>query len=224
MTGTYPELQMIHELVDQVNAVIDGEIVAFDADGQELVRGPAAADEPARTSGRSRASRSTIPVALVVFDLLWLDGHDTTELTLEERRELLELVVEQDHRLQVVTHVDGEGKAFVARRAGARPRGRGRQATRARRTCPGGAHPTGARSSSRNTQDCVILGWTPGQGGRAGSFGALLVGALDDGELDLDRAGRHGVHRQRRSTSSARRSQPLERDDPADRRSRARQP
>ena len=40
----------------------------------------------------ARVAKS-IPVALVVFDLLWLDGHDTTRLTLEERRELLELVV-----------------------------------------------------------------------------------------------------------------------------------
>jgi bifunctional non-homologous end joining protein LigD len=29
----------------------------------------------------------------------------------------------------------------------------------------------------------VILGWTPGERGRAGSFGALLVGAYIDGEL-----------------------------------------
>jgi bifunctional non-homologous end joining protein LigD len=29
----------------------------------------------------------------------------------------------------------------------------------------------------------VILGWTPGQGGRTGSFGALLVGAIDDGSM-----------------------------------------
>jgi bifunctional non-homologous end joining protein LigD len=28
-----------------------------------------------------------------------------------------------------------------------------------------------------------VLGWTPGKGGRAGSFGALLVGALVDGDL-----------------------------------------
>ena len=27
----------------------------------------------------------------------------------------------------------------------------------------------------------MIVGWTPGQGGRSGSFGALLVAALDDG-------------------------------------------
>ena len=33
-SSTYPELRMVHELVDQVNAVVDGEIVAFDADGR----------------------------------------------------------------------------------------------------------------------------------------------------------------------------------------------
>ena len=31
-----------------------------------------------------------------------------------------------------------------------------------------------------DTQDCVILGWTPGQGGRGTSFGALLVGATNE--------------------------------------------
>jgi bifunctional non-homologous end joining protein LigD len=34
-----------------------------------------------------------------------------------------------------------------------------------------------------NRQDCVILGWTPGQGGRGSTFGALLVGAYRDGKL-----------------------------------------
>ena len=29
----------------------------------------------------------------------------------------------------------------------------------------------------------MILGWTPGQGGRSGTFGALLVGAYDEDEL-----------------------------------------
>ena len=60
----------------------------------------------------ARAAK-TIPVSLVVFDLLWLDGRDTTGLPLEQRRELLELITEQDHRLQVTTHVDGDGMAFA---------------------------------------------------------------------------------------------------------------
>ena len=32
-------------------------------------------------------------------------------------------------------------------------------------------------------QDCVVLGRTPGEKGRADSFGALLVGAYKDGKL-----------------------------------------
>ncbi len=108
----------------------------------------------------ARAAK-TIPVSLVVFDLLWLDGHDTTGLALEQRRELLELICETDHRLQVVTHVEGEGTAFVetahslglegvvAKRLGSR-------------YVPGQRSPDWRKIKLRNTQDCVILGWTPG--------------------------------------------------------------
>ena len=125
---------------------------------------------------------SRIPVALVAFDLLWLDGHDLTDLALEQRREPLETIVEQDHRLQVVTHVDGGGTAFaevaeglglegvVAKRIGSKYQ-------------PGRRSPDWRKIKLTDTQDCVILGWTSGQGGRSGTFGALLVGAYDDGKL-----------------------------------------
>jgi bifunctional non-homologous end joining protein LigD len=48
---------------------------------------------------------------------------------------------------------------------------------------PGRRSPDWRKIKLTNTQDCVILGWTPGQGGRSGSFGALLVGAFEDGKL-----------------------------------------
>jgi bifunctional non-homologous end joining protein LigD len=35
----------------------------------------------------------------------------------------------------------------------------------------------------RDTQDCVILGYTPGERGRSATFGAVLVGAYDGGTL-----------------------------------------
>src|SRR5262245_60617087 len=177
----YPELHMIHELVDQVNAVLDAEIVAFDEDGKNSFE---ALQQRMNLSNEREIKRisSKIPVALVAFDLLWLDGNDLTGLALEDRRELLETIVEQDHRLQVVTHVDGEGKDFVevARKLGL-------EGVVAKRT--GSRYQVGRRSPDwrkiklTNTQDCVVLGWTPGQGGRSGTFGALLVGAYDEGEL-----------------------------------------
>jgi bifunctional non-homologous end joining protein LigD len=181
VTDKYPELRMVHELVDQVNAVLDAEIVAFDEDGRNSFE---ALQQRMNLSNEREIKRISgkIPVALVAFDLLWLDGRDLTGLALEQRRELLETIVEQDHRLQVVTHVVGGGTAFadvarglglegvVAKRIGSRYQ-------------PGRRSPEWRKIKATNTQDCVILGWTPGQGGRSGTFGALLVGAYDDGDL-----------------------------------------
>jgi len=181
VTDKYPELRMIHELVDQVNAVIDAEIVAFDEEGKNSFE---ALQQRMNLSNEREIKRISgkIPVALVAFDLLWLDGHDLTGLGLEERRELLETIVEQDQRLQVVTHVEGGGKGFVEV-----ARGLGLEGVVAKRTGsryqPGRRSPDWRKIKLTNTQDCVILGWTPGQGGRSGTFGALLVGAYDDGEL-----------------------------------------
>lgn len=177
VTAQYPELHMLHELIDQVNAVIDGEIVAFDADGKNSFEALQQRMNLSKPREIDRA-RKSIPVSLVVFDLLWLDGHDTTGLKLEERRELLDLIAEQDERLQVVTHIEGDGVAFTHAAGGL-----GLEGVMAKRL--GSTYLPGKRTDAwrkikfRNTQDCVIVGWTPGQGGRAGTFGALLVAALD---------------------------------------------
>ncbi len=71
---------MIHELVDQVNAVIDGEIVAFDADGRNSFE---VLQQRMNLTGEREIARAAkqIPVALVVFDLLWLDGRETIGLS-----------------------------------------------------------------------------------------------------------------------------------------------
>jgi bifunctional non-homologous end joining protein LigD len=181
VTTQYPELKDLHELVDQVNAVVDAEIVAFDEDGKNSFEALQQRMNLMNERDIKRAAQK-IPVAMVAFDLLWLDGRSTVDLGLEQRRELLDAVVETDDRLQVVTHVEGEGKRFVEV-----AKGLGLEGVVAKRT--GSRYQTGRRSPDwrkiklTNTQDCVILGWTPGQGGRAGTFGALLVGAYDDGKL-----------------------------------------
>jgi bifunctional non-homologous end joining protein LigD len=181
VTDAYPELHMIHELVNQVNAVIDGEIVAFEPDGRpsfELLQ----QRMNLKNEREIKRMSKQIPVTLVAFDLLWLDGRELIGLTLEERRELLEGVVERDDRLEVVTHVEGEGKAFVEaarklRLEGVVAKKKGSKYEPGRRT------PNWKKIKLTNTQDCVILGWTRGEGSRGQTFGALLVGAYVDGDL-----------------------------------------
>jgi bifunctional non-homologous end joining protein LigD len=181
VTYQYPELHMVHELVDQVNAILDGEIVAVDAEGKASFE---VLQQRMNLQNEREIKRvsAQIPVSYVVFDLLWLDGRDTVGLALEERRELLELVVEEDRRLQLMTYVDEEGKGFVEQ-----ARKLGLEGVVAKRKgspyVPGKRSPDWRKIKLISTQDCVILGWTPGQGGRSGSFGALLVGAYDGGKL-----------------------------------------
>jgi bifunctional non-homologous end joining protein LigD len=161
--------------------VIDGEIVAVDAEGKNSFEALQQRMNLRNEREIKRVSK-TMPVSLAVFDLLWLDGKDTTGLPLEQRRELLNLIVEEDERLQLMAHADGEGRAFTeqARRLGlegvvAKRKGSRYQAGR--------RSPDWRKIKLTTTQDCVILGWTPGQGGRSSSFGALLLGAYDGGEL-----------------------------------------
>ncbi|MGZ4113907.1 MAG: non-homologous end-joining DNA ligase, partial [Actinomycetota bacterium] len=181
VTDTYPELHMIHELVNQVHAVIDGEIVAFDADGRPSFE---TLQQRMNLKNDREIKRMTkqIPVTLVAFDQLWLDGEELIGLKLEERRELLDGVVERDERLEVITHVEGEGKAFVEAARNLRLEGVVAK-KKGSKYQPGRRTPDWKKIKLTNTQDCVILGWTKGEGSRGQTFGALLVGAYVDGEL-----------------------------------------
>jgi bifunctional non-homologous end joining protein LigD len=180
-TATYPELGRVYRRISAVNAVLDGEIVATDDQGQtsfELLQ------QRMNLAGRSEIERirKKIPVELVVFDILWLDGEDLTKLPLSERRDLLQSVVLEDKGIRLVYWVPDEGINFY--RAAKKHGLEGVIAKRATsRYQPGRRSEDWRKIKILKIQDCVILGWTPGQRGRSEVFGALLVGAYSDGEL-----------------------------------------
>ena len=180
MTAQFPELIDLHRQLAARNAVIDGEIVALDRDGRPSFermqdRFHRTPDELARHKGR-------VPVQFLAFDLLWLDGQSLLELPLVERRaRLVEVLVEtRDIRLSQV--VEGAGTAFfeqvkalklegiVAKRAASPYR-------------PGARSPDWRKIKALCLQDCVIVGWTPGKGGRAATLGSLLLAVYDGGRL-----------------------------------------
>src|SRR5207247_4880469 len=78
VTTQYPELHMIHELVDEVNAVMDGEIVAFDEDGKNSFDALQQRMNLANEREIKRIAKQ-IAVALVAFELLWLECRNVTE-------------------------------------------------------------------------------------------------------------------------------------------------
>ena len=180
MTGQFPELIDLHRQLAARNAVVDGEIVALDRDGRPSFermqdRFHRAPEELARNKGR-------VPVQFIAFDLLWLDGEPLLDLPLTERRaRLAEVLVEtRDVRLSQVVH--GRGVDFFEQ-----ARGLGLEGVVAKRAAspyrPGTRSHDWRKIKALRRQDCVIVGWTPGQGQRGTTLGALLLAVSDGGRL-----------------------------------------
>jgi bifunctional non-homologous end joining protein LigD len=180
-TSQFPELADLHRQLAARNAVVDGEVAALDGQGrpsfelmQDRFHRPAA--ELLRDSGR------IAPVQFLAFDLLWLDGRPLLELPLSERQRLLAEVLVEHRTVQRSRPVAGQGVAFFeqARQLGLE----GVVAKRAGSTYqPGRRSPDWRKIKAVQQQDCVIVGWTPGQGNRAATLGALLVAVMGDDGL-----------------------------------------
>jgi bifunctional non-homologous end joining protein LigD len=189
ITPRYPELRELGRALAGHEAVLDGEVVAFDADGRPSFQ---------RLQGRMHLTSEHVvrrlaasePVAYILFDLLWLDGHSLMGLSYAERRErLLGLGLNGTRWQTPASHV-GDGAAMLdASRANGLE---GIIAKRLDSTYSPGRR-TGAWVKVKNVRetDVVIGGWLPGEGKRGGRLGALVVGYHEDGELRY--AGRVGT-------------------------------
>ncbi len=192
ITSHYPELRRLAEELGAREAVLDGEIVAFDEDGQPSFE---------RLQGRMNlASEAAVrrrmgdtPVTYLAFDLLYLDGRSLVDLPYTERRERLEELHLDGAHWQTPTYHRGEGKALLDL-----TEQRGLEGLVAKRL--DSRYVAGRRTRAwlkvKNTrsQDFVIGGWLPGQGRREGTLGAILVG-YNEGEGEEARlryAGRVG--------------------------------
>jgi bifunctional non-homologous end joining protein LigD len=180
-TATYPELHRVYRRINALNTVLDGEIVATDDRGHtsfELLQQRMNLASPSEIE----RIRKKIPVEMVVFDVLWIDGEDVTGRPLSERRARLKELVMEDAGLRMIYWVEGDGLAFY--QAAKKLEMEGIIAKRASsRYQPGRRTDDWRKIKILQTQDCVVLGWTPGQGGRADSFGSLLVGAFIGAKL-----------------------------------------
>ena len=188
-TGRYPEVAPLAEGAPRM--VLDGEVVALDAAGrpsfERLQSRMHLASEPA-----VRRRMGDIPVTYVIFDLLWIDGHSTLALPYSDRRRLLAGLELDGPAWRTPAHREGDGTAL--KRA---TEEQGLEGIVAKRL--GSPYEPGRRSSAwikiknQCVQELVIGGFTPGGGGRGGSFGALVVGVYEPGGGGLRYAGKVGT-------------------------------
>jgi len=180
ITKTYPELAKLHDRVVAVDAIVDGEIVAMDKGRPSFERLQSRINLQ-NPHDVARAVKE-IPVTFIAYDILYMDGRSLLKVPLEERKELLEAAIVPADWLQVSPHVEGEGttlfeaakaqqlEGIVAKKLGGTYR-------------PGRRAKDWLKIKTVMDADLVIGGWSPGEGNRSSTFGALIVGAYEDDGL-----------------------------------------
>ncbi|MFB6991355.1 non-homologous end-joining DNA ligase [Streptomyces sp. NPDC056178] len=174
VTVTYPELQTMGGFLRGSGVVLDGEVVALDPAGRPdfgLLQRRMGVANPRRATHLARE----IPVHLMIFDVMFLDGRLLLDPSYRERRQILSGLGLAGphwstpaslhwHGAQAWDAVVREGlEGLVAKRLSSP-------------YMPGARSPHWRKTKRVETVDIVIGGWTQSRGAPRGLPGAVLVG------------------------------------------------
>ena len=180
-TSRYPEVRELGRALGARRIVLDGEVVAFDEQGRPSFERLQSRMHLASDSAVKRRMRD-LPVTYVIFDLLYLDGRRTLPLSYEDRRSVLDELGLEGPAWRTPAYHRGEGSALLA--ATEKLGIEGVVAKRLDSPYEPGRRSTGwIKVKNVHTQDVVVGGWTPGEGGRGSTLGALAVGVIEEGRL-----------------------------------------
>jgi bifunctional non-homologous end joining protein LigD len=175
LTARYPELKDMAQQIKAKTAILDGEVVALDAEGKasfSLMQQRTGF----RPGGHHAAGNPEVPVLYYAFDLLYLDGYDWRRVALEERKRKLASIVVASDGVRYSDHYFERGKALfeIARQKGlegivAKVR---RSLYEERRSAEW------LKIKIRQRLEAVIGGYTETKGSRT-HFGSLVLGLYD---------------------------------------------
>ncbi|MDQ3155231.1 MAG: ATP-dependent DNA ligase [Actinomycetota bacterium] len=185
MTATYPDLvEKLPDAIDADSAILDGEIVAL-GKGSRPDFGLLQRRMGLIKEHDIAHAVKDVPVHLMLFDVLDIDGKSQLKEPYEKRRKaLLTLVPDRNRgKVQVPPAFDGGFDAALKSSSDL-----GLEGIVAKKV--DSAYSTGRRSRAwikikhSRMQEVVIGGWRPGKGRRSNGVGSLLMGIPgDDGAL-----------------------------------------
>ncbi len=180
-TATFPEVVEALKTLLAHEVLLDGEIITLDERGRPSFQ-KLGSRIHARRAHDIAFLRDTIPVILVVFDILSLGGLDLRSLPLHARKRVLERVVRGNGLIRALDSFPDDGNALMAfcdehdleGIVAKRPDSAYRE----------GPTRTGLWVKIKRTRedDFVVLGAREGKGSRK-KLGALDLGTYDDGAL-----------------------------------------
>ncbi len=190
VTNHYPKIVDGLQQQPVVQLVLDGEIIALDAKGKQCFQ---CLQGYMKSIAIPHPENVEMPSAVIyyVFDILYLEGYDLQGVALKRRKELLKSIFKSGNNIRLVEHFDTEGtKVYQASIEN------GLEGMIAKKQ--DSIYEAGKRSKywlkvkAVSSDEFIIAGYSPGEGIRAKSFGALLLGYYDD-ENKLQYAGNVGT-------------------------------
>jgi len=193
ITSQFPDVaRYIEGAFKAENAILEGECVAVDANTGEMLPFQVISQRRGRKYDIQEMAEE-VPVSLFMFDILYLNGKDLTELTYPERRKALVKAVKETEHVKIAQQT-----------VTARPEDLDRYMNQAIADgCEGlmvksigaeSVYKAGARgfqwikykreykSEMTDTVDLAVVGAFAGRGKRAGTYGALLLASYNEGE------------------------------------------
>lgn len=162
----WPWLAEIAPSIGSASAILDGEVIAAGDDGKHSFQ----------SVGRVDRAHT-----FVVFDILSLDDEALVGHPWNERRKRLEATLRPTSRA-MITPVTDDGEALIDA-----TRATGFEGVIAKRVDsiyrPGDRSRNWVKVKHRDEQEFVIGGYMTGEGSRSNSFGSLLLGVYEQGEL-----------------------------------------
>jgi bifunctional non-homologous end joining protein LigD len=150
--------------------VLDGEVVAVNEQGRSNF-----------SWLQNWGSDHQGELAYYVFDILWCDNYDLTNLSLLERKEILKQIMPANSLIRYSDHVSEKGTSFY--NSAAKQKLEGIMAKNGQsKYIPGRRSEAWLKIKTHMRQEVVIGGFTEPRGSRK-HIGALLVGLYDNGRF-----------------------------------------
>jgi DNA ligase 1 len=185
----FPDVvEVLAEGLGPAEAIVEGEVVAFDAATDEL-RPFAEVMFRRRKYGIDEAMRD-VPVGLFCFELLYADGQDLTRLPYPQRRAALAAAITPSARLRLTTASEVNTPAALDATF-EQAITDGCEGLICKSVSPASVYQAGSRgwlwiklkrdyrTELSDTVDLVVVGAYAGRGRRAGVYGAVLLAAYD---------------------------------------------
>jgi len=184
ITHRYPEL--LSPLKSAINckesAILDGEIVVLNEKGFPDFQTHQRRMNVDYSKDIERLAKE-LPSTYYFFDILYLDGKNLQSLPFVDRRQILSMVIIPNDRIKISDFIEEKGIQTFQKLKDFNLEGMMAK-KKSGQYIQGARSPDWLKIKNVQTQDCIVIGYTKGEGNRQDYFGSLLLTMYDEtGEL-----------------------------------------